>query len=95
METNIKIDMENQWTWKVKNALHFQKRVVGIKLEFLPWHRLYAFFVKRLSVTLLRAIANGVNMRLLCLPSHSNIPYNPRFQLSVAKLQTQYDVNFT
>jgi hypothetical protein len=43
-------------------------------LRKTAWHRLYstAFFIKRLSVTMQRAIANVVNMRLMRLTSHSN-----------------------
>ncbi len=37
------------------------------------------FFIKRLSVTLQRTIANGVNMRLMRLASHSDIHNNPSF----------------
>jgi hypothetical protein len=51
-------------------------------LSKIVWHRLYAFFIKRLSVTLQRAISNGVNMRLMRLASHAGIHNNPSFQHS-------------
>jgi hypothetical protein len=53
---------------------------IGLDKRALETRFSLPLYALRLSVTLQRAIANGVNiMRLMCLASYSNILSNPSF----------------